>query len=127
MNSLDHLSARERDCLQRYFAVLSNHLGSNFIEVWLFGSAARGDMWPDWMPMHSDIDLLIITTSRPPAELSALLVDETYPFFLEAGRQISPSMATQEDFHRPPDARLREVYERVRAEGLVVYRPTSDA
>ncbi len=123
MDPLRHLNSQERDCLQRFFAVLRERLGGTLVEVWLFGSAARGDMWPDWSPMHSDIDLLILTTVRLPQELGEALVDETYPFFLECGRQISPSVTTVDEFRNPPTERLRDVYARVRSEGAVVYRP----
>ncbi len=122
MDPLQHLNDQERDCLHRFFGVLRERLGAALVEVWLFGSAARGDMWPEGSPMHSDIDLLILTTVRPPKELAEALVDETYPFFLECGRQISPSVTTLDEFRNPPSERLREVYERVRSEGAVVYR-----
>jgi predicted nucleotidyltransferase len=123
MDPLQHLNSRERDCLQRFFALLRERLGAALVEVWLFGSAARGDMWPDRSPMHSDIDLLILTTAHPPKELCESLVDETYPFFLECGRQISPSVTTVDEFREPPNERLRDVYARVRSEGAVVFRP----
>ncbi len=123
MDPLRHLNAQERDCLQRYCAVLRERLGATLIEVWLFGSAARGDMWPDWSPMHSDIDLLIITNAPASQEVCEALVDETYPLFLECGRQISPSVTTLDDFRTPPTERLRDAFERVRQEGAVVYRP----
>ncbi len=122
MDPLEHLNGTERDCLQRFLEVARGRLGAALVEVWLFGSAARGDMWPDWSPMHSDIDVLILTTVRAPKELCEALVDETYPLFLECGRQISPSVTTVEEFRDPPNERLREVYERVRLEGAVVYR-----
>ncbi len=125
MDPLEHLNGRERDCLQRFFELVRERLGTALVEVWLFGSAARGDMWPDWSPMHSDIDVLILTTVRPAKELCEALVDETYPFFLECGRQISPSVTTAAEFRDPPNERLREVYERVRLEGAVVYRAKS--
>jgi len=60
-SSLVHLASVERDCLLRYLSLLAERLGENLVEVWLCGSAARGDMWPDWMPVHSDIDLLVLT------------------------------------------------------------------
>ena len=123
MDALRFLNAQERACLERYFTILSQHLGPSLVEVWLFGSAARGDMWPDSSPMHSDIDLLIITNERPSQDLCAALIDETYPLFLECGRQISPSVTTVGEFRAPPTERLREAFERVREEGTLVYRP----
>jgi predicted nucleotidyltransferase len=39
------LSAIERDCLERYCRVLADRLGPRLVDVRMFGSAARGDMW----------------------------------------------------------------------------------
>jgi len=64
--ALIHLSETERDCVLRYLSLLGERLGVNLVQVWLYGSAARGDMWPDWMPMHSDIDLLILSETPVP-------------------------------------------------------------
>jgi predicted nucleotidyltransferase len=61
--ALVHLSETERDCVLRYVSLLAERLGENLVQIWFFGSAARGDMWPDWMPMHSDIDLLVLGNS----------------------------------------------------------------
>jgi predicted nucleotidyltransferase len=33
-------------CLARFCALLQARLGDGLVEVRLFGSAARGDMWP---------------------------------------------------------------------------------
>jgi predicted nucleotidyltransferase len=32
----------------------------------MFGSAARGEMWPAGSPMHSDVDLLVVTRDEVP-------------------------------------------------------------
>jgi predicted nucleotidyltransferase len=76
--------------MARYCALLRERLGDRLVEVRLFGSAARGDMWPDHSPMHSDIDLLVVTRGVVPEETQEELVNETYPLFLECGRQLSP-------------------------------------
>src|SRR6476469_4329924 len=51
----------ERDCLLRYCTLLRERLGGSLLRLALFGSAARGDMWDAGSPMHSDIDLLVVT------------------------------------------------------------------
>lgn len=48
------LTAVERECLRRYCRLLDGRLGERLVEVRMFGSAARGDMWPASSPMHSD-------------------------------------------------------------------------
>jgi hypothetical protein len=47
-------------------------------------------MWADHSPMHSDIDLLVVTRGAVPDETQEELLNETYPLFLECGRQLSP-------------------------------------
>jgi len=118
--ALIHLSETERDCVLRYLSLLGERLGVNLVQVWLYGSAARGDMWPDWMPMHSDIDLLILSETPVPAEMQEELLNETYPLYLECGRQISPQFRTVAQFRSPKDDQPRGFFERVRAEGVVI-------
>jgi predicted nucleotidyltransferase len=92
---LRHLTELERSCVERYVAVLQERLGTELVRVVLFGSAARGDMWDTGSRMHSDIDLLVVTRS-PLAEAAAEdLVNETYPLYLECGRQIGPQFRTE--------------------------------
>jgi predicted nucleotidyltransferase len=40
------LTETERDCLNRYCRLLAERLGRNLVAIRMFGSAARGDMWP---------------------------------------------------------------------------------
>jgi predicted nucleotidyltransferase len=84
------LTGLERDCIERYSALLRERLGERLVEIRLFGSAARGDMWAAHWPMHSDIDLLVVTRGMIPEETQDELINETYPLFLECGRQLSP-------------------------------------
>jgi len=56
------LRPSESDCLDRYCALLRERLGAQLVEVRLFGSAARGDMWAAHSPMNSDIDVLVVTS-----------------------------------------------------------------
>jgi predicted nucleotidyltransferase len=93
---LRHLTELERSCVERYVALLEERLGTELVRVVLFGSAARGDMWDAGSRMHSDVDLLVVTRS-PLAEAAAEeLVNETYPLYLECGRQIGPQFRTEE-------------------------------
>jgi predicted nucleotidyltransferase len=119
--ALVHLNDRERDCVRRYVTLLAEQLVANLVQVRLFGSAARGDMWPDGMPMRSDIDLLVL--SREPAEeaVQQELGDETYPLFLECGRQIAPQFRTMAWFDAPGDERHHEFVARVRQEGIIIF------
>lgn len=55
------VASLEMECVQRYVQLLGKRLGDELREVRMFGSAARGDMWPPNSPMHSDLDLLVIT------------------------------------------------------------------
>ena len=89
-DALRHLSAQERDCLRRYCDVLRDHLEARLERLVLFGSAARGDMWSPGSSMHSDIDLLVVTRDPVPEREAEALVNETYQFYLECGRQIGP-------------------------------------
>lgn len=118
--ALIHLNETERQCVLRYISLLREQLAENLLEVWLFGSAARGDMWSDRSPMHSDIDLLILTRESVPDERQEQLLNETYELFLECGRQISPHFKTHAQFISPEDERARQFAERVQAEGRLI-------
>jgi predicted nucleotidyltransferase len=91
------LNQPEHDCVDRYVDALARELGDRLEEVWLFGSAARGDMWADFWPMRSDIDLLVITAEPLPQPARDRLVALTYALFLECGRQISPAFRTRRE------------------------------
>jgi predicted nucleotidyltransferase len=79
------LSETERDCLDRYLALVAARLGDRLVAVRLFGSAARGDMWGAHSPMHSDVDLLVVTTGAVPEAEQQVLLDETYRCTSSAG------------------------------------------
>jgi predicted nucleotidyltransferase len=124
MNSVErlhHLTGTERDCVTRYVSILVEHLGDEVRAIWLFGSAARGDMWSEWMPMNSDIDLLVLTRQPVSGEVADELINETYPLFLECGRQIAPQFRTMTDFHRPEGEQRAEFYRQVREHGVTIY------
>jgi predicted nucleotidyltransferase len=88
-----HLNAVERGCLERYVVGATERL-ADLDEVWLFGSAARGDMWPDRWPTNSDIDLVVVTAAPVAAGVQEELVNAVYELYLECGRTISPQFRT---------------------------------
>jgi predicted nucleotidyltransferase len=117
------LGQLERDCLARYCALLERRLGDGLVAVRVFGSAARGDMWPGHSPMHSDIDLLVVTRAEVPAAEQEQLLEETYPLYLECGRQLSPHFFGKRRLAAPENARTRELLDRIAAESVVVWPP----
>jgi Nucleotidyltransferase domain len=121
------LSAIELDCLGRFCALLQWRLSGRLLEVAMFGSAARGDMWPARSPMHSDIDLLVITRDAVPEREQEELLNETYPLYLECGRQLSPHFFSEQRLARPPDERARAFLRRVETDLVVVWPSTARA
>lgn len=126
-DALQHLTDVESDCVRRYVSVLERRLGANLVEVRLFGSAARGDMWSRRSSFRSDIDLLILTREALSSQLQEELVNETYPLYLECGRQIGPQWRTLEQWRTPKDERARAFVASVEGEGLTLYRGRGSA
>jgi predicted nucleotidyltransferase len=114
------LTETERDCLDRFCALLAHRL-PELVVVRMFGSAARGDMWPAHSPMHSDIDLLVVTLGPVPEAQQEELLNETYPLYLECGRQLSPHFFTHYRVAEPESRRTREFLAQVEAEGVDVW------
>jgi predicted nucleotidyltransferase len=90
--TLPLLNETERGCLERYLDLLADRLGDDLVEAQVFGSVARGESWPRGMPIRSDLDLLVVTRRELAQEEKDALFDETFPLFLECGRQISPAI-----------------------------------
>jgi predicted nucleotidyltransferase len=120
-NPLRHLNATEQDCVRRYVALLRERLGDNLVEVRLFGSAARGDMWSQRFPIYSDIDLLVLMQEPLSPEVREELVNATYPLYLECGRQSGPQWRTIEQWALPKDERAQAFKANVDAEGCTLY------
>jgi predicted nucleotidyltransferase len=114
------LTETEDDCLRRYCALLAARL-PDLVVVRMFGSAARGDMWPAGSPMHSDVDLLVVTREEVPEAVQEELVDETYALYLECGRQLSPLFLAQARLEAPEDERTRAFLAQVEADGVDVW------
>jgi predicted nucleotidyltransferase len=109
------LSPTEQSALQRYVSLLIRRLGHRLKAIWLFGSAARGDLWPPDSPMHSDIDILVITSDTLADAQVEELANDTYPLYLECGRQISPAFRSVDE--ADPSEEGDDLILRVRAEG----------
>jgi predicted nucleotidyltransferase len=120
-DALSHLNGSERSCVERYLSFLDESLGSDLMEVWLFGSAARGDMWGANMPMKSDIDILVVTRNEISADRRETLINETYPLYLECGRQISPQFWSEANYSDPPTESKRELRRQLSHEGQRIY------
>jgi hypothetical protein len=117
------LNDPERECLARFCALLQERLSGRLVEVWMFGSAARGDMWPAHSPMHSDIDLLVVTRDNISEREQEGLLNETYPLFLECGRQLSPHFFSERRLAEPDDERTRDFLGRVTPDVVPVWLP----
>jgi predicted nucleotidyltransferase len=111
--------------MRRYVSLLRDHLGEDLLDVVLFGSAARGEMWPPTSAMHSDIDLLVLTRAAVSEVEQDALINETYPLFLECGRQLSPAFMSRDRWERqlPRDRALRSEVERDGQSVLVTSSP----
>lgn len=120
MASLDE---RERDCLRRYCDLLHARLGEGLVAVRMFGSAARGDMWGAHAPMNSDIDLLVVTADDVPEAEQEELLDETYPLYLECGRQLSPHFFSRRRLADPESERTRDFLARIEPDAVAVWPP----
>lgn len=118
------LTELERDCLGRYLLLLRERLGSRLVEVRMFGSAARDEMWPPSSPMHSDVDLLVVTHDVLTEAEEEDLVNETYPLFLECGRQLSPHFYSERQLTEPDTDRMRAFVADIAPDVVVVW-PTS--
>ena len=73
--------------------------------------------------MHSDVDLLVVTRADLAEHERDELLNETYPLFLECGRQLSPHFVSAERLDAPRSGREREFLESVRREWVPVWSP----
>jgi hypothetical protein len=98
------LTQRERECVDRFYALLEKRLGERLLEVRLFGP---------------DIELLVVTRDDPSPTEQEELIDETYPIFLECGRQISPHFFSERKLKAPEDEGTRDFLRRMSADAVV--------
>jgi predicted nucleotidyltransferase len=115
------LTDPERHCLERYCRLLAERLGGDLAGIRVFGSAARGDMWPAHSPMHSDIDLLVIVRRALRVAEAEDLLNETYLLYLECGRQLSPHFFTEARLAKPEDDRTRAFLAAIASDGIDVW------
>jgi polymorphic toxin system nucleotidyltransferase-like protein len=111
----------DRDCRDRYCLLLGEALGERLVAIWIFGSAARGDMWPEHSPMNSDIDLLVVTREDVDEIEQERLVNATYPLYLECGRQLSPHFFSEGRVAAPESAQTSAFLKRIGSEALSIW------
>ena len=87
----------------------------------MFGSFAKGDMLPRHMAMNSDIDLLVITAGKLEPAIQEALVNDTYPLYLECGRQISPQFWSTAKLMSPQAEAAVAFKQRVLADGAPIF------
>lgn len=116
---LSVLSTVERSCLARYLSLLASTLAGNLRRVVVFGSVARGESWPQGMPIRSDLDLLVVVRRAIEEADVQQLLDATLPLYLECGRQISPQFRTEEQLHAD-DERAAVFREHVVRDGVTI-------
>lgn len=77
--------------------------------------------------MRSDVDLLVVTCDAVSDAEQEGLVNETYPLFLECGRQLSPLFCSQQRLREPESDRFREFLTSIADDVVVVWPQDSRA
>jgi len=88
------LSKKERSALKQFKIRLEEVLGSQLIEMKLFGSKARGDDQP-----NSDIDVLVIVATDD-WHISDTVYDIATDIFLQTDLCISPKVISKNIFDK---------------------------
>ncbi len=88
------LSTKEKSVLKRFKTGLEQALGSQLIELKLFGSKARGDGRPD-----SDVDVLVIVATDD-WHICDAVYDIATDIFLQTDICISPKVISKNIFDR---------------------------
>lgn len=114
------LSSVERWCLSRYLDQIASTLGDNLQRAVVFGSVARGESWPQGMPIRSDLDLLIVVRDDIAEQHVQKLLDATFPLYLECGRQISPQFRTEEQL-QADDERSGAFRDHIARDGVAIF------
>jgi hypothetical protein len=77
------------------------------------------------LTMHSDIDLLIITRRDLGDDEHDLLLNETYPLYLECGRQITPHFVSKMRLAHPENEKTRGFLDRMEADAGTPWTPAT--
>jgi predicted nucleotidyltransferase len=115
------LSDTERSCLERYLDLLVETFGDRLLEVSVYGSVARGEPWPQGIPIRSDLDLMVLTSEPVRKEVENSLVDATMPLFLECGRQLGPAFKTPGELTHPKSEGAAEFFSQFRRDAIKLY------
>jgi len=86
------LNEKEQLALKKFKLALEETIGTNLIEIKLFGSKARGDSRRD-----SDIDVLVITGVSD-WRVRDIVYGVVIDIFLEDGIDISPKVINKKDY-----------------------------
>ena len=84
-------------------------------------------MWAAHAPMNSDIDVLVVTNDDVPDPDEEELLNETYPLYLECGRQLSPHFFSESRLAEPEGEHTRDLLGRIGAEAVTVWPPPDHA
>ncbi len=110
-----------------YLSLRELQLGQRLVEVRMFGSAARGEIWPASSPMHSDVDLLMVTRAAVSEAEEEELGNETNPLFLECGRQLSAHFYSERQLAEPETGHVRELVANIAADVVWYGRSATNA
>ena len=86
------MNSNEKIALDEFVKKVKSELGSNLLDMRLFGSKARGEFSSD-----SDIDILLILTERNPESINKI-VDILVDIQLEYDANISPVIYTEYEY-----------------------------
>ena len=82
-----------RELFREYVAAVREHFGERVTQIWLYGSAARGD----WTP-ESDIDVLVLLSREEPDDMEWLVRTAYRMGLSERHLLLQPVMLTQDEF-----------------------------
>lgn len=95
MLAKDHSLGDVRLLAREYGERVREHFGSRVRNVWLYGSAARGD----WTP-ESDIDVLVLLYNEEDGDMEWLVGTAYWMGLAKRGLLLQPVMLTAAEFDR---------------------------
>ena len=109
------MTAAERKALDDYVAAVRRHYGPRLVDIFIFGSRARGDARPD-----SDADVAVIIEDGDWEfwEEKWLLAGLAYDVLLEHGLYIQPWPFPRSAWQSPPTHRRQHFIEAIQKDGL---------